>query len=493
MRSCVKLGHELSTSFTEGQGIRQGGLTSADLFKSRSNAALKRLSDLPTTFRIGVTPIGAPTTADDIALLSSTHVGTQSQINLVEADARDQRYCFSSTKTCAQTVNAAPNHDSPCFRLNGDPVLTSTKEKHLGIQRTTDTKPISTIEERIRAGRRTVYSLMGAGLHGLNGVGPKTARKLIDCYVLPVILHGLEALCLSEQDCLPLENYYRNLLRQIQHLPSSTAKPAVYLLMGCIPITGLLHIKVLTFFINILLQPNSILATIMKRQIAVKNLNSHSWTSHVRLLLNKYDLPSAHSLVQYTPRKAYWSRLVKTAVQETWLKQLKSQASRKSTLQLLNLEVCSFGMVHPVWNHSADPLQGHMASTKAKLMVQRYPLTTSHCAGKHRSETCPLCREKSETLQHFLLECPALVTTRQPFLQKFLLNLQQAGLPPPANNQTLLQLLLDCTKELHYGNDDLVKSLETASRKLCFALHDDRSVILGQGPQFTLARRKIRN
>ena len=67
--SQVKLGGILSMPIEEKQGIRQGGLTSTELFKNRSNPMLKRLAELPDSFRIGCLPIGAPTTADDTALL----------------------------------------------------------------------------------------------------------------------------------------------------------------------------------------------------------------------------------------------------------------------------------------------------------------------------------------------------------------------------------------------------------------------------------------
>jgi hypothetical protein len=71
---------------------------------------------------------------------------------------------------------------------------------------------------------------------------------MINIYITPILTYGLEALVLSEKDMKPIEIYYRSLLRQIQHLPTSTAIPAIYLLMGCIPIEGQIHVKMLTFF-----------------------------------------------------------------------------------------------------------------------------------------------------------------------------------------------------------------------------------------------------
>ena len=51
----------------------------------------------------------------------------------------------------------------------------STCETHLGISRNNKNTNKDTINARIINARCAMYSLMGAGLHGLNGVGPEVA------------------------------------------------------------------------------------------------------------------------------------------------------------------------------------------------------------------------------------------------------------------------------------------------------------------------------
>jgi hypothetical protein len=41
------------------------------------------------------------------------------------------------------------------------------------------------VKKRIVTARRTVYSLIGAGLHGLNGVNSYIAIHMIPIYVIP--------------------------------------------------------------------------------------------------------------------------------------------------------------------------------------------------------------------------------------------------------------------------------------------------------------------
>jgi hypothetical protein len=57
---------------------------------------------------------------------------------------------------------------------------------------------------------------------------------------------------------------------------------------------------------------------IAKRQLAVKNLDSHSWFVHMRFVLNKYNLPSIFELMNNPPTKHTWKTLIKKAVSNYW-------------------------------------------------------------------------------------------------------------------------------------------------------------------------------
>ena len=90
IKSVVKWQGHISSEFEEKQGIRQGGLTSADAFICKADPLLKKLTEHPDGLHIGSIPIGAVMVADDLSLLSSTSHGLQSLINLAEQDASEQ-------------------------------------------------------------------------------------------------------------------------------------------------------------------------------------------------------------------------------------------------------------------------------------------------------------------------------------------------------------------------------------------------------------------
>jgi hypothetical protein len=96
---------------------------------------------------------------------------------------------------------------------------------HLGIRRDTSSKfgVKLVVPDRIQTARKTVYALMGAGLHGMNGINPMVSIHMIKCFVLPRLLYGLDVIRLTKTDIKNLSTYFVQLLKQIQHLPVRTS------------------------------------------------------------------------------------------------------------------------------------------------------------------------------------------------------------------------------------------------------------------------------
>ena len=84
---------------------------------------------------------------------------------------------------------------------------------------------------------------MGAGLHGDNGLDPDSSIHILQTYVLPLLVYGLEVLLLRKTLLDKLERTYKTFLKQILSLPSSTADSATYILSGTIPIEGVIYKK----------------------------------------------------------------------------------------------------------------------------------------------------------------------------------------------------------------------------------------------------------
>ncbi len=498
--SAIKWKGSVSDTFIEGQGIRQGGLTSTELFKARSNPLLHRLEAHPSTYKIGTISTGAIMVADDLALIARSTQEMQTLLDEAEIDASHERYIFSSSKT--KTLDTS-NHkrgktdELPSLELNGERLGTSNMEAHLGVKRTNTHKNTETVAARINSARGAAYALMGAGLHGLNGLNPVAATKLYDIYVMPVLLNSLEALILTKGELQKLEDFYRATLKHLQHLPVATANPAVYLLLGVLPLEARIHKKVLTLFVNILQRAGSVEEQVIRRQLATKSMNSHSWTVMLRKIFQQYELPSVYEVLRQPPTKPEWKFRVNECVKNIWLRLLVEEASSMKTLRYLNVAACRIGKPHPVWTcYKTDPITTTKMAIHAKLLVERYPLYGGSARKRGCCTTCQLCKEEEETLGHFLLRCPILQAVRNTKMMKLLSMIQylvctnQATLPTGEPEDVLIKIILDPS---HLGvKQQTEETLFELGRNLCFDLHNRRSIMLTGISYYVIARKRSR-
>ncbi len=181
---------------------------------------------------------------------------------------------------------------------SGQPANVSLKDKqlpqvdsikHLGLSQNPKSN-IKDIEERLECGRRSLYSLIPAGLHGESGLSPPVAKKLLHLYILPRMIYGLETLILLEKDLKTLDKSYIEMLRNVMALRNKTASAAVYLLMGSIPIRGKIHIQMLKLYGAITRMPqNSSLNNIAFRQLTVGHARK-SWFIQIRKVARLYNI-----------------------------------------------------------------------------------------------------------------------------------------------------------------------------------------------------------
>ena len=148
--SIVQWKGQLSNPFTEHQGIRQGGGTSADLYKSGKNSVLSIL-DSNTSNQIGHINTGAIMVADDLAITATNSLDLQHGISIAELDSSRQRYSFNTEKT--KIISCNTSQTTTCV-LNGKEIGNSIKEVHLGISRNSENNHQDTVNDRIKSARR---------------------------------------------------------------------------------------------------------------------------------------------------------------------------------------------------------------------------------------------------------------------------------------------------------------------------------------------------
>ena len=127
----------------------------------------------------------------------------------------------------------------------------------------------------------------------------EVSLSLWKTYIRPWLFYGLESTKLSKPE---LEKYQRDFLRRIQHLPERVAMYSVYILSGLLPIEAEIHRSQLTLFGNIIRQ-DCVERDLAMRQLAVKDNSSKSWFIMLQETLLRYNLLSAHALLENPPEK----------------------------------------------------------------------------------------------------------------------------------------------------------------------------------------------
>jgi hypothetical protein len=176
------------------RNVRQGLVWSPTTYKVFVNSLLKTFEDRKLGAHLGSLYCVIPTVADDVTLVSNDPNELQLMLSVQSSFANKQRFIISSKKSCVLQNGCDQDQRGT---INNETLQTPTSAPHLGIQRDNYSQfgVKEVIHSRIQTARRTVYALMGAGLHGLNDLNPKASVHLIKCYVLPRLLYGLEVTC----------------------------------------------------------------------------------------------------------------------------------------------------------------------------------------------------------------------------------------------------------------------------------------------------------
>ena len=480
----------LSEDFPVLQGVRQGGILSTGLYKLYINELLLLFEDSKIGTSIGTVYTGCPTVADDLTLSSNDEYDTQSMLDIAYSYANRERYVIHPEKSVIIKRILPRNHREKLteWKLGDMELSLSSNATHLGLTRSAVGETQVNIDDRISCARRTFYSLTSSGLHGTNGLSPAVCFRIYSLYVIPRLLYGLETFVLNKKNISQLENFHLSILRIIQSLPQRTARSISYLLLGARPIEAEIHLRCLSFLVNIIRSRNSTLNNIMDRQLCMKGYTSASWFIYVKNLLEKYDLPSVQSLQDNVPSKDKWKTTIHTAVNRYWNNILIEDCIGKSTVSRCGFASLGIGKQHIVWKtldrNTHDVRRG---AVKVRLLTGTY-LVQSAVSKFNQYQvdpTCLLCRCSTEDYQHMILECSALLKYRKNYLCEIKSIIDSECGPDTWNKLTkeeILQLCVDCTVLVNSRVVDLkisaVNNIERTARLLCYSIHCGRAFLL---------------
>ena len=480
LTSKVKWIGELSDSFKIQQGVRQGAILSPFFYKTYLNPCLLELEENRLGLCIGTSYCGCPACADDVALLTRCENELQLMTNVIKRNCNQDRVSIHPTKSNVVLLKNYKSFTKKNFQLelNGNNLSLSESTTHLGLLRSEVNENVINIEDRLSLARRTLYSLISTGVHGSNGLNPRCSYKIYQCYVLPRLLFGLEALPLTKTQISILSKFHISNLRRFQTLPLRTATCAIYLLIGALPLEAELHKRHLSLLYNILTSNNKTISELTVRQIAVNLDNNQSYYSRVQDILNQYNLPNLHYLSENLTTKEQWKLQVKTAVNKYWTETLRKEAQEKSTLKYINIHSMKIGQTHPVWSSLESTVTDvRKGITKSRMLTGTYLLQSNRNKfNNSESAICKCCGIEIEDILHMLLECPALFYERKKYFEEIRALIvkcigAEAWQSTFNTKDKLVSLILDCSSFVCLTGKRELTSIEKATTELCQRLH----------------------
>ena len=101
----VKCQGQISDPFVNHQGVKQGGILSANFYKAYNKGILDTLENTNIGYKIGTNYIGCPTCADDIMLCAGCEHDAFTQLRIIEHCTSNDRVKINSKKTEILQVN----------------------------------------------------------------------------------------------------------------------------------------------------------------------------------------------------------------------------------------------------------------------------------------------------------------------------------------------------------------------------------------------------
>ena len=472
----VRINGSFGPNFAVQQGVGQGRILSTLEYKIYLNPLLHSLENLGAGCELGHSQAGHPTCADDIILAANNSSAQQLQLSVVSNFAKTSRYEIHPGKS-KTILHRAP--DGNTLAMDDCLIPEVQSLTHLGIDRYSDSMcPDQLIDDKIKSARKAAYALMGPGFHGINGMNPNTARALLQAYVIPRLLYGIEAVVLTQRQITKLEQYFKTLLKHLQSMADNTADPAVYILIGLLPIEATYDKHLVSLMAAAL--KDHFFNKLALSQFARKSPNSSSWFIYCQKRLSKYKHTTPAECLISNIDPTSWATKTKKAIDAHWTQALADQAAAYSSLRYLKPQSNLSHKSHPVWSTSLrDARSTRAAIINAKLLTGTYRLQANRAAFNQRENNpeCLLCHKGPEDRKHFLLLCQSTEDIRHAFLPR--ITGMAETFYTPDGDEDLIGLILDPAGaiSLPTRHSQYVRAICVLTKRFIFKLHCRRQSI----------------
>ena len=482
-------------------GVEQGGVNSDKIYKLCNNVQLTVAQNSALGVSLGGdTVISSIGQADDTALVSNCLLKLAGLLRLTVEYCKKYHVELVPEKTKLLAFSPSGHRSTLHLEqilhpisLNNHQLTFSSHAEHVGVVRDIDGN-MPHVMARISAHTRAMMSVLPSGMALRHSGNPAASLRVERLYGCPVLLSGLSSLILSKSELSVIHQHYKVSLQRLLKLHQSSPECVVMFLAGSLPATALVHLHMLGLLGMIArLGPKNILHQ-HGVQVLLSTRPVKSWFTLVRSLCQQYNLPDPLLILQSPSSKESWKSLTKSKVVDVWEAKLRGQANLLPSLKFFKPSYMSLTKPHPMWSCARSPYEVRKAVIVARMLSGRYRTDrlVRHWSATNKSGICQLpgCTGDDQgTLEHILLNCPALAEARSALIKlwaDFLV--PRRYLFPIISNLTssedsFAQLLLDPSTipsviSANQVNPDILPCCFYLSRTWAYSVHLRRKKLL---------------
>jgi hypothetical protein len=175
------------------------------------------------------------------------------------------------------------------INVDGLVISPSQEASHVGVLRNVEGNGPN-ISARLSAHRKAVFAVLHAGMAKGHRANPAASLRVETVFAVPVLLSGLASIVLTSKEEKTIGQHHKVHLQRLLRLHQSTPAPVIFLLAGCLPIQGLLHLRMFSIFGQLcrLRLGDNILAK-HACHVFSSNTSSKSWFWRLRTLCLQYN------------------------------------------------------------------------------------------------------------------------------------------------------------------------------------------------------------
>ena len=395
-----------------------------------NNEQLKSAQQSGLGVDIGSSTVSAIGQADDVILAANSLDSLKFLARLTEVYCDSFRVKLVASKTKLLPVYL-PRHSflvdyakvTNSVKIENTTVSFVHEAEHVGVLRSTHGN-MPNILQRIASHKKALGGVSSAGMARSHRGNPAASLRVHQLYATPVLLSGLGSLYLNEAEQKVLDAHYQNTIQNIQRLHQNTPRGVVFLLAGCLPGKAMLHSRQLSLLLMVCHLPEDPLNKHAKHILSCAPPSAKSWFQQVRMICKQYGLPNPLQLLDKPPNKEHFKSEVKSKIVEYWHELFTAETRKLKSLKYFKPELYSLMKPHYMWSTAAsNPFECSKSSALAKMASGRFR-TDMLCRywSHNRSGSCrsPSCHETPGTLEHILVSCPSLASTRERLYQMWL-------------------------------------------------------------------------